>query len=77
MIGYYLCINGRDFFIIREEVPKKILISVIKKKLKGKQITSPSTSFLMEHLIPCILEGNMVFGDQLDHQFAVTNVEVL
>lgn len=77
MIGYYLCINGRDFFVVREEVPKKILVSVIKKKLKGKRITVPSTSFLMESLIPCILEGNMVFGDQLDHQFAVTGVEVL
>lgn len=77
MIGYYLCINGRDFFVVREEVPKKILVSVIRKKLKGKRITPPSTSFLMESLVPCQFERDMVFGDQLNHQFCITGVEVL
>lgn len=77
MIGYTFSINGRDFFIARTDAPKKWFIYIIRKKLKGKRITPPSASFLMESLVPCQFERDMVFGDRLDHQFCITGVEVL
>ncbi len=77
MIGFTFCLNGKDFFVAKSDAPKKYFIYTIRKKLKGKRITPPSTSFLMESLVPCQLERDTVFGDRLDHQFVITGVEVL
>ena len=77
MIGYTFSVNVKDFFVARSDAPKKYFIYMIRKKLKGKRIIPPSASFLMESLVPCQFERDTVFGDQLDHQFAITGVEVL